>query len=89
MFKPKILRILGFIFLLLSCTKQEILVFEKQNFNENWLFKIIENSKKDNFTFQENETDSNWQLVQLPHTQKIEPKIVNNLTLAEETSKGG
>jgi len=78
MFKPKILRILGFIFLLLSCTKQEILVFEKQNFNENWLFKIIENSKKDNFTFQENETDSNWQLVQLPHTPKIEPKIVNN-----------
>ena len=78
MFKPKILRIIGFIFLFLSCTKQEALVFEKQNFNENWLFKIIENSKKDTLSFQENETVSNWQLVQLPHTPKIEPKIVNN-----------
>ena len=78
MFKPKILRIIGFIFLFLSCTKQEVLVFEKQNFNENWLFKIIENSKKDTLSFQENETVSNWQLIQLPHTPKIEPKIVNN-----------
>tara|TARA_B110000967_G_scaffold206661_1_gene253907 strand:+ start:11245 stop:13587 length:2343 start_codon:yes stop_codon:yes gene_type:complete len=78
MFKPKILRIIGFIFLFLSCTKQEALVFEKLNFNENWLFKIIENSKKDTLSFQENETVSNWQLVQLPHTPKIEPKIVNN-----------
>jgi len=78
MFKPKILRIIGFIFLFLSCTKQEVLVFEKQNFNENWLFKIIENSKKDSLCFQENKTVSNWQLVQLPHTPKIEPKIVNN-----------
>jgi len=64
--------------LFLSCTKQEVLVFEKQNFNENWLFKIIENSKKDSLCFQENKTVSNWQLVQLPHTPKIEPKIVNN-----------
>ena len=53
-------------------------MFEKQNFNENWLFKIIENSKKDSLCFQENKTVSNWQLVQLPHTPKIEPKIVNN-----------
>ena len=60
----KIISILSIGLLFLSCTKNKITVFEKQNFNKNWSFKILENS--------------GWQSVQLPHTPKIEPKIVNN-----------
>ena len=76
MFKLKIIGIISSI-LFLSCTESETTVFEKQNFNENWSFKIFEASENDSLFFQENEAVSNWQLVQLPHTAKIEPKIVS------------
>jgi beta-galactosidase len=69
--------IISISFLCVSCKKNEKKVFKKQKFNDNWVFKKTENLK-DTYFFKEESDYQNWELVQLPHTTKIEPKIVNN-----------
>ena len=64
--------------LFLSCSKNETTLFKKKKFNNNWSFQVLEGSKKDSLFFKYIKENSNWQSVQLPHTPKIEPKIVNN-----------
>lgn len=66
------------LFLIISCSKPQEQVFMKQKFNDNWSFKIIENLEVDSLFFQDKIDTKNWDAVQLPHTTKIEPKIVNN-----------
>jgi beta-galactosidase len=64
--------------LFLSCSKNETTLFKKKKFNNNWSFQVLEGSKKDSLFFKYIKENSNWQPVQLPHSPKIEPKIVNN-----------
>ncbi|WP_298486189.1 glycoside hydrolase family 2 TIM barrel-domain containing protein [uncultured Maribacter sp.] len=63
-----------FYFTLLACNDGKSAYIEKQNFNKDWAFKILEDPNNDNYSIDSN----NWEKVLLPHTPKIEPKIVNN-----------
>ncbi|WP_435414555.1 glycoside hydrolase family 2 TIM barrel-domain containing protein [Polaribacter aestuariivivens] len=76
MFKYKIVVIFSII--MFSCSKPSEIVIEKTKFNKNWIFKIVEENATDSEFFQKNVTTKSWEVVQLPHTPKIEPKIVNN-----------
>ncbi|GAA4895853.1 hypothetical protein GCM10023311_20760 [Flaviramulus aquimarinus] len=64
--------------LLLACSKNETTFVEKQNFNKDWTFKLLKGMQVDSTYSQNKLDDNNWERVQLPHTPKIEPKIVNN-----------
>lgn len=66
----KLLSFFLFFFLILSCKSPEISESKKINFNSDWSFVIADNID----TIQ----NKNWIEVSLPHTPKIEPKIVNN-----------
>lgn len=65
-------------FLLLGCGKNETTYVEKQNFNNNWTFKLLNDAQVDSTYFHNNLHDNDWEKVQLPHTPKIEPEIVND-----------
>ena len=71
-----------FLFLILmltnSCNQKETHVLDRINFNENWFFTITGNSKLLDKNYLETSDFSNWDAVILPHTPKLEPKIVNN-----------
>ena len=60
-----------------GCSRPEKFKNHKQNFNADWFFKISKDSIDNNSSFLNNNF-SNWEKVSLPHTPKIEPKIVNN-----------
>ncbi|APZ44834.1 DNA primase [Polaribacter reichenbachii] len=60
-----------------GCSKPEKFKNHIQNFNTDWFFKISKDSIDDSSFFL-NDNFSNWEKVSLPHTPKIEPKIVNN-----------
>lgn len=67
------------IFILInSCNQKEIQVLEKIDFNNNWFFTISENENLEEKNYLETTNFSNWDSISLPHTPKIEPKIVNN-----------
>ncbi|MEW4923737.1 glycoside hydrolase family 2 TIM barrel-domain containing protein [Algibacter sp. 2305UL17-15] len=63
--------------LIVSCSEQNTLI-DKQKFNDGWVFKILQDDKNDVSFSQVNVDTNNWEKVQLPHTPKIEPKIVND-----------
>ncbi|GAA4237621.1 glycoside hydrolase family 2 TIM barrel-domain containing protein [Postechiella marina] len=51
----------------------------KISINQDWKFKLLEDSKVSDANFSEiNFDDSNWNAVSLPHTANIEPLVVNN-----------
>lgn len=65
--------------LLISCTENLKLVYiEKENFNSDWTFKLLDESQSENSYFQQEKDTNGWEKVQLPHTPRIEPKIVND-----------
>lgn len=68
----------GICVLLLACGNNKSTYVEKQNFNNDWAFKLIEASKVDSTYFQEEINIKSWEKVQLPHTTRLEPKIVND-----------
>ncbi|MFQ3297721.1 MAG: beta-galactosidase, partial [Polaribacter sp.] len=78
MFQLKIINFFLICILFLSCSENETTLFPKKNFNNNWSFQVLEGQKKDSLFFKSIKENANWQSVQLPHTPKIEPKIVNN-----------
>lgn len=61
-----------------SCDTKEEQSIERFNFNENWFFQISKNQNPADESYLKNRDFSNWDTVTLPHTPKIEPKIVNN-----------
>lgn len=69
---------LVFIVNLVSCNKNEAQVITPINFNENWYFIISENENPADESFLNTTDFSKWDSISLPHTPKIEPKIVNN-----------
>jgi len=79
MSKQNILVIICISFLFLSCKENKTsVVVDKIKFNNNWAFKRIENQNVDSLFFEKKIDTKNWDAVQLPHTTKVEPKIVNN-----------
>ena len=78
------MKILNYSFLLViliitsSCNQKEIHVSSKINFNKDWIFTISENAEIEDVLFLETINFSIWDSITLPHTPKIEPKIVNN-----------
>lgn len=78
MFKLKIFSLFSIGVLFLSCSKGEITFLKKQNFNKNWSFKMVKDSINERLLFEDVKENLNWQLIELPHTPRIEPKIVNN-----------
>lgn len=76
-----VFKALSFLILLLittSCSQKEVTVLDPLNFNENWFFIISEDADLEDENYLETTDFSNWDAVSLPHTPKIEPKIVNN-----------
>lgn len=71
-YRGKILILICFA-IIFGCNKTEYINVEKQNFNSDWLFTI-----SDNFTQKDTTKNNSWTKVDLPHTPRIEPKIVNN-----------
>lgn len=69
----------AFLFIL-SCmsSKNENTYIEKQNFNQDWSFKLLNDSEIDSAYFQKNTNVNHWEKVQLPHTPRLEPEIVND-----------
>jgi beta-galactosidase len=61
-----------------GCNQKEIQVLDQINFNENWFFTMLENSELSDKNYLETTDFSHWDAVTLPHTPKIEPKIVND-----------
>ena len=65
----KTLLILSFLLMAhYSLANTDTLESHKVNINKNWQFKILD----------EEQPKNSWQNIDLPHTPKIEPKIVNN-----------
>ena len=58
--------------------KNETTFVEKQNFNNDWAFKLLKDTQVDSTYFQNNLQYIDWDKVQLPHTPRIEPEIVND-----------
>lgn len=63
---------------ILSCSTNKNKYVEKQNFNQDWNFKLLNDSEIDSAYFQKNTNVNNWEKVQLPHTPRLEPEIVNH-----------
>ncbi|WP_345276906.1 polysaccharide deacetylase family protein [Litoribaculum gwangyangense] len=65
--------------LLLTCNDDhETTYIQKQNFNEDWSFKLLDTLELAYDYSKSKLDDTTWEKVDLPHTPKIEPKIVNN-----------
>lgn len=62
---------------LFGCSTTTDSYLQKIKFNNNWYFMIQEN-ESDTTNYVTSFDASAWESVQLPHTPKIEPKIVNN-----------
>lgn len=62
----------------MECNEKTSTYVEKQNFNEGWYFNLTEDNTTET-QFSSKEVDvKTWKPVQLPHTPKLEPKIVND-----------
>ena len=61
-----------FVFSFFNCSKKQVGLSTKVIFNSDWYFKI-DDTISNSFTL-----DETWDKITLPHTPKIEPKIVNN-----------
>jgi beta-galactosidase len=70
--------LVGICIVLLSCRVNENTYVEKQNFNNEWNFKLLTASEIDSAYFQKNINTNSWEKIQLPHTPKLEPEIVND-----------
>jgi len=63
---------------LVGCRNNVPGLFEKQNFNDDWLFFLVEGeASEDQFLLPEFD-DSGWEEVRIPHTPRLEPLLVND-----------
>ncbi|MEN8704104.1 MAG: glycoside hydrolase family 2 TIM barrel-domain containing protein [Polaribacter sp.] len=77
----KIIKHIFFLILIViinGCLKEEVFTSSKVKFNDDWYFKKVLNETSSNITFIDENNFNNWDTISLPHTPKIEPKIVNN-----------
>ena len=63
---------------LLSCNKQVDNFISKENFNADWNFKLLSNAQIDSIYSQRELNINNWEKISLPHTPRLEPKVVND-----------
>ena len=76
--KFKQILLLGSCLLTFACSKTETSYVEKENFNSNWSFKLIAESDSENTFFNTAVDVKDWEEVQVPHTPRLEPKVVND-----------
>ena len=69
---------LVFILSIYGCSKNEDFTASKVKFNSDWHFTKAENETISDDAFITDNNFESWEKVSLPHTAKIEPKIVNN-----------
>ena len=56
----KCIVITGICFLLLACVENDTTYLEKQKFNKDWTFKLVEVSETENNYFQKDIEEENW-----------------------------
>jgi beta-galactosidase len=61
-----------------SCSQKPVVVIEDSNFNNDWFFIIPDSTQLADDSYLKTTDFSNWEKVALPHTPKVEPKVVNN-----------
>ena len=61
-----------------GCRERVPILFEKQNFNDDWLFIRIEDGTIDDRFYHPEFDDSGWEQVSIPHTPRLEPLLVND-----------
>ncbi|HBK82337.1 MAG TPA: glycoside hydrolase family 2, partial [Flavobacterium sp.] len=73
-------RLLLLLLVMGSCSSKKDIASQTNtiNFNEDWFFKMADNPAMTDDAYLKNTNFSSWDAVVLPHTPKIEPKIVNN-----------
>ncbi|WP_242156271.1 glycoside hydrolase family 2 TIM barrel-domain containing protein [Aestuariivivens sediminis] len=62
---------------LFSCRQEHRQFIGKVNFNKDWHFQLLTETQTDSTYFHKDLNMENWEKVGLPHTPRIEPKIVN------------
>jgi beta-galactosidase len=65
-------------FALAGCRENVPGLFEKQIFNDDWLFFLLENGTSEDQFFHPDFDDSGWEQVSIPHTPRLEPLLVND-----------
>lgn len=63
--------------LFVQCGSEDDFKGEAIKFNSNWYF-LIPDNEKDTVNYVQDFNKEVWQKVELPHTPKIEPRVVNN-----------
>jgi len=61
-----------------GCQESVPLNFEKQKFNEEWLFFLLEEGAYEDQFLLQDFNDSGWEAVTIPHTPRLEPLVVND-----------
>jgi len=61
-----------------GCRKNAADLFEKQTFNDDWLFFRVEEEPSDDQFLDPEFDDSGWEDVGIPHTPRLEPLLVND-----------
>jgi beta-galactosidase len=72
------LSLVFFMLISLSCSEKQNSFGQKTNFNTDWKFKIDEKATIDNVNDAEEADFLAWEEVNLPHTPKLEPLLVND-----------
>ncbi len=70
--------LLAVVVLAAGCSQKQIVVLEDSNFNNDWFFIIPDTIQPVDDNYLTTTDFTKWQKVALPHTPKIEPKVVNN-----------
>jgi beta-galactosidase len=61
-----------------GCREHVPELFEKQNFNDEWLFIRVEDGASDDQFLLPDFDDSGWEPASIPHTPRLEPLLVND-----------
>jgi len=64
--------------ILTGCKESTNDPFEKQKFNEEWLFLLVEDDASEDQFVASDFDDSGWEKITVPHTPKLEPLVVND-----------
>lgn len=65
-------------FTLVGCRENIPDLFEKQKFNDDWLyFRVVDEASDEQFLHPDFD-DSGWEPVRIPHTPRLEPLVVND-----------
>lgn len=64
--------------ILTGCKESANDLFEKQKFNDSWLFCLTEDEVSEDQFIHPDFDDSGWEKISIPHTPRLEPLVVND-----------